>query len=172
MVLIYPSSPSFRMTSYQVRFIAALGTVAALSLAFFGYSLVSSSVPPAFAAQSDYFLKIEGIDGEITIESFSWGIVSPRDAASGLPTGRRQYEPLIIRKRIDKASPLLFRMANDKGVRIKKAVLMGEDRDGRHFEVSFFDVFVEAFKQSGDADSPPMESVSFNFSKIEWKYSL
>jgi hypothetical protein len=28
-------------------------------------------------------------------------LVSPRDAASGLPTGKRQYSPLIIRKEID-----------------------------------------------------------------------
>ena len=34
-------------------------------------------------------------------------VVTAREAGSGQATGRRQYEPLLIRKRIDKASPLI-----------------------------------------------------------------
>jgi hypothetical protein len=36
------------------------------------------------------------------------GIVSPRDSASGLPTGKRQHKPIVITKELDKSSPLLF----------------------------------------------------------------
>jgi type VI secretion system secreted protein Hcp len=35
-------------------------------------------------------------------------IASPRDAASGLPTGKRQHHPLVLTKELDKASPLLY----------------------------------------------------------------
>ena len=35
-------------------------------------------------------------------------IVSPRDAASGLPTGKRQHKPMVITKEVDKSSPLLY----------------------------------------------------------------
>jgi Type VI secretion system effector, Hcp len=35
-------------------------------------------------------------------------IVSPRDPASGLPTGKRQHEPIAITKEIDKSSPLIL----------------------------------------------------------------
>jgi hypothetical protein len=35
-------------------------------------------------------------------------IVSPRDSASGLPTGKRQHKPLTITKELDRSSPLLF----------------------------------------------------------------
>ena len=38
---------------------------------------------------------------------FSHEIVAPRDAATGLPTGKRQHRPLTAIKRMDKASPLL-----------------------------------------------------------------
>ncbi len=41
---------------------------------------------------------------------FSHSISSPRDAASGLPTGRRQHKPVSITKPIDKSSPLLMNM--------------------------------------------------------------
>lgn len=65
---------------------------------------------PALAA-SDYLLKLDGVKGEaaatIEISSWSWGtsnpsasenheVKSPRDAASGLATGKRQHEPIII----------------------------------------------------------------------------
>lgn len=36
-------------------------------------------------------------------------VVSPRDAASGLPTGKRQHKPIRIVKEIDKSSPLLMK---------------------------------------------------------------
>ena len=60
---------------------------------------------PAMAA-SDYYLKIEGVEGEaaapIAIESWSWGQsnthahheTKPRDAASGLATGKRAHKPM------------------------------------------------------------------------------
>jgi type VI secretion system secreted protein Hcp len=45
---------------------------------------------------------------EDTMEIFGWSheVVSPRDAASGLPTGKRQHKPLTVSKAIDKATPL------------------------------------------------------------------
>ncbi len=74
-----------------------------VSMAICGVFLAAA---PAIAA-SDYFLKIEGVKGESTdrastekvqVSSFSWGAsqtstVAPRDAASGMPTGKRQHKP-------------------------------------------------------------------------------
>lgn len=40
------------------------------------------------------------------------GVVSPRDAASGLPTGKRQHAPVTITKELDKSTPLLSRTAS------------------------------------------------------------
>lgn len=48
-----------------------------------------------------------GREDSIMVIGYSHKIVSPRDAASGLPTGKRQHGPLVITKEIDKASPLL-----------------------------------------------------------------
>lgn len=59
----------------------------------------------AHAAQSDYFLKIDGVDGEAAVESWSFGVcnagqcstvTSPRDAASGQATGKRQHGPVRV----------------------------------------------------------------------------
>lgn len=40
----------------------------------------------------------------------SQAIVSPRDAASGLPTGKRQHKPMTITKSVDKATPVLYNL--------------------------------------------------------------
>ena len=44
----------------------------------------------------------------IEILEFNHSVTSPRDAASGLSTGRRQHQPIVITKLIDGASPQLF----------------------------------------------------------------
>lgn len=74
----------------------------------------------ASLAASDYYLKIEGVDGEATrskpqtieLQSWSFGasnsaVVSPRDTASGLATGKRQHNPMTISKPLEPSTPLL-----------------------------------------------------------------
>jgi hypothetical protein len=46
---------------------------------------------------------------------FNQAIVSPRDAASGLPTGKRQHKPIVITKELDKSSPLLAKSGGGSG---------------------------------------------------------
>lgn len=60
---------------------------------------------------------VEGDSSETTLErentieclSFTQEMFQPRDAASGLPTGKRQHGPVTVTKRIDKSSPILAR---------------------------------------------------------------
>lgn len=40
--------------------------------------------------------------------SLSHSVVSPRDAASGLATGKRMHKPMTLTKTLDKSSPQLF----------------------------------------------------------------
>jgi type VI secretion system secreted protein Hcp len=49
----------------------------------------------------------KGREGWIEILGMSHEIISPRDAASGLATGKRQHKPLNFTAEIDKAYPLL-----------------------------------------------------------------
>ena len=50
----------------------------------------------------------KGREGRIAVIAVSHEIVSPRDAASGLPTGKRMHKPLVITKELDKSTPLLY----------------------------------------------------------------
>lgn len=53
-----------------------------------------------------------GVDvssGHIEVVEFSFGMSTPLDQAAGMArTGRRVYSPLVLRKRIDRATPLLY----------------------------------------------------------------
>ncbi len=50
----------------------------------------------------------KGREGKIMVIAASHEVVSPRDLASGLPTGKRMHKPFTITKEIDKSSPLLY----------------------------------------------------------------
>lgn len=74
----------------------------------------------------DMFLKIDGIDGEVTaaahkgwidIQSWSWGVSQTAGigAGGGAATGRLTGHVSIV-KRIDKATPLLFQRCSDGSV--------------------------------------------------------
>lgn len=44
----------------------------------------------------------------IPVTGFSHEIISPRDPASGLPTGKRQHQPIVITKQLDATTPLFL----------------------------------------------------------------
>src|SRR6266404_1793228 len=50
----------------------------------------------------------KGREGSIMVIAVSHDVISPRDAASGLPTGKRMHKPFVITKELDTSSPLLY----------------------------------------------------------------
>jgi len=50
----------------------------------------------------------KGREGLHQVLDIDMTVVSPRDAASGLATGKRQHKPLMIIKRVNAGSPQLF----------------------------------------------------------------
>jgi type VI secretion system secreted protein Hcp len=58
-----------------------------------------------------------GREDSIMVIGYAHEVVSPRDAASGLPTGKRQHKPITITKEIDKSSPLLmYTLVNNENI--------------------------------------------------------
>lgn len=50
----------------------------------------------------------KGHENTIIVHAFSHEVLSPRDPASGLPTGKRMHKPFVITKDVDKSSPALW----------------------------------------------------------------
>ena len=57
--------------------------------------------------------KIRCADGTCSI-TFEHEVVSPRDAATGLPTGKRQHKPFTITKELDQSSTVAVRESPTK----------------------------------------------------------
>ena len=133
----------------------------------------------------DYFLKIDGIDGEspdskhagdIDLESFSWGATQTgaHSFGGGGGAGKVSMQDFHFVMKNNKASPKLF-LACAEGEHIKKAVLVcrkaGKEQQ-EFLKVTMSDLLVSSFQTGGSAhgDEVPVDQVSLNFSKIEWEY--
>jgi len=73
-----------------------------------GANGASAANPDAADGSVDIVAQKQGTIGPITLEAMSHEIISPRDAATGLPTGKRQHKPITITKELDKSTPLLL----------------------------------------------------------------
>lgn len=133
-----------------------------------------------FGGGSSTFLKLDGIKGETTakthkgeiaISSFSIGATQAHGSGGGAGAGKVSFSSFTITKRIDKASPLLFQGAA-QGKHYKEAVIsFAKTKRGKqtdYLEFKMTNVLISSI-QDGTSQSShqPVESISFNFAKIE-----
>ncbi|HET7773800.1 MAG TPA: type VI secretion system tube protein Hcp [Burkholderiaceae bacterium] len=130
----------------------------------------------------DYFLKIEGIEGEspdakhgkeIQVLSWSWGVTNTgtHGMGAGGGAGKAMVSDFNFAHEYDKASPNLFDKCV-KGTHIKSAVLTARKAGGQQQEflvIKFFDLLVSSVSP-GASGEIPQESVSLNFTKYEIEY--
>jgi type VI secretion system secreted protein Hcp len=131
------------------------------------------------AIAGSVLLFIEDIDGPIDrgedgaaigVLGFSHEVISPRDAASGLPTGKRQHKPVVVTKRIDKSTPLLYQgivtNKNFPTVRLE----FYQRNDTGEVENYYTILLTNASIASVRSESPHFEEISFVYQKIEWTF--
>lgn len=114
--------------------------------------------------------------GQIELLHFEQSVMTAREAGSGMATGRRQYQPLLIRKRIDKSSPLLMKALTENAVveaqfGFYRPNPTGDGTDERFYEVAIQGARVADIKIVQNASDPPMEEVTFVFHTIRWTYT-
>jgi type VI secretion system secreted protein Hcp len=148
------------------------------------------AICPARAAESIHiFLKgkatgdIKGDLSDNSIEGLAYQheIVSPRDAASGLATGRRQHKPLTIVKSLDKATPLLYKMlATNETGDVSLKFWRKDPKTGQ--TAHYYTIELKNATISNIRDWKPntrdlsadragdLEEVSFTYERITWTY--
>lgn len=107
---------------------------------------------------------------EIMVSSFSQGITVPTTVGGG-GAGKAVFSDINISKLLDKASPLLYSYAA-QGRHIPQAVLTLRKSGATQFEfyrITLTDVLITSVQTAGGGDIPS-ESLSLNYSKIEWRY--
>jgi type VI secretion system secreted protein Hcp len=133
----------------------------------------------------DYFLKIDGVQGEsadakhkgeIELESFSWGetnTVSGPGGGGGGGSGKVQVQDLIVTMHVSRASPKLM-LACATGKHHKEAVLTVRKAGKSQQEFLIFkfkDVIVTTYLTSGSAQSDVvLDQASMGFSTIQMDY--
>lgn len=136
-------------------------------------------------AAVDYFLKIDGIEGEsadskhkaeIDLQSWSWG-ESQQGTGSfggGGGAGKVAMQDFHFVMHVNKASPKLM-LACATGDHIKSAILTcrkaGKDQQ-EFLKVTMSDLLVASFQTGGSGSDSviPVDQISLNFAKIEYEY--
>jgi len=136
---------------------------------------------------TDYFLKIDGIDGEsakkgvekqIEIESFSWGAAQTGSHGTGTGggTGKVDVQDFHFTTKVNKASPkLMIACATGQHLKGKSAVLTARKAGGKqetYLTYKLSDITISSYQTGGAAgdNTVPTDSFSIAFSKIEVEY--
>lgn len=126
----------------------------------------------------------KGRENKIMVIAARHEIASPRDAASGLPTGKRMHHPFVITKEVDKSSPLLYTaMVGNENLtewelqfwRPSQATATGAGAERQYYTVKLTNANIAniTFHMPNNKDPNLLklaeyEEVSFVYQKIEW----
>jgi type VI secretion system secreted protein Hcp len=123
-----------------------------------------------------------GREDSIVVMGVTHEIISPRDAASGLPTGRRVHRPITLTKRIDKSSPLLASvLSNNENISAWTLRFWRPGPDGA--EQQYYTIELAGAAISGirlemlnntypeNAPLAVREHVTFTYRRITWTYT-
>ena len=165
--------------------VATLGVATAFQANKAPQRLDFPAILAADAASVDYFLIIDGIEGEsraeghegqIEIFSFSWGLSNTGSMAAGGGggAGKVQIQDFHFTKAMSKASPKLFE-ACATGKHMKEAVLVARkagEKPVEYLKITMTDVLITSYQTGGSAgDIVPIDSFSLNFAKIKYEYT-
>jgi len=122
-----------------------------------------------------------GREDSIMVIGWSHEVVSPRDAASGLPSGKRQHKPLSITKEIDKSTPLLMQiLTQNENITNWKLECWQPSTSGKEFQ--FYSIELENASIAGirseqlnnkypeNMQHKEREHISFCYQKITWTF--
>lgn len=125
----------------------------------------------------------KGREGMIQVFSTEHVVKVPIDAATGMVTGKRQHGQFIVRKEVDRSSPLLYQalVANET---LTEVVLKfftpdpsGTGMEINHYTVKLTNARLSAIKLVQPntrvpdlAKLPLQEEISFTYQHIEWTW--
>jgi type VI secretion system secreted protein Hcp len=121
----------------------------------------------------------KGHEGLIAVIAAEHELLTPRDPASGLPTGKRQHRPLTITKELDRSTPILRQVLVNNEV-LKEAELQFVTMAKTGMETQYFTIRLTNASIASIAMQMPnnkhadlasletFEDVTFTYQKIEW----
>ncbi len=125
---------------------------------------------------------IKGREGSILVHSFENEILSALDPTSGLPTGKREHEPIVIVKEIDKSSPKLWSaLVNNENLTTWVLRFWATGATGveqniytitlTNARIASIREFMDENLAPAEATLPLLEEVTFTYQKIQWTWT-
>jgi type VI secretion system secreted protein Hcp len=125
-----------------------------------------------------------GREGQMEIYGFSHTVVAPRDAASGLPTGKRQHLPVTITKPIDKATPLILQALVNNDVLEATLDFVRPDPNNpasgaeqHYYTIELTNANIAGIRQemlnnkyTENSNLPVMEKITFTYQTVERRW--
>ena len=137
------------------------------------YTSITTSGKPSAATSENAVGQLTALGQTVPITDFATGVKSPRDAASGLATGKRQHKPFTISKPIDAMSAsLLPKLLGNQTLGDVTVELQRPDAKGNlatYATYTYKKAFVSAIDHSGAAGSAPAENLELVFQSVEVK---
>jgi type VI secretion system secreted protein Hcp len=130
----------------------------------------------------------KGREKTIEVIGSSYSLISPRDAASGMPTGKRMHKPYVIVQELDIAVPLLFNaLVNNENITTWKldyyASQIGNDRttatatEQNYFSVELVNASIASIDMRQHNNKVPdlmkfkeYLEIAYVFQKITWTW--
>src|SRR5262249_43308469 len=129
----------------------------------------------------------KGRENKIEVIAVSHSVISPRDPASGLPTGKRMHKPFVVTKELDKSSPLLLNLLTmNENVTTWKLEFWtpqikaerGTGVEVQHYTIELFNAniasidFIMANNRHADLMKfKEYEQIAFTYQKIQWTWN-
>jgi len=123
-------------------------------------------------------------EGSILVHAFDNEILSPRDPASGLPTGKRTHEPVTIVKEVDRSTPQLWAalVNNENLTQWRLDFWSAEPTQGVaekliysislvNASIASIHEFMDDNQVAAQASLPLQNEITFTYQKIEWTWN-
>ena len=120
--------------------------------------------------------QLNGYADHMELFSFSHGIsqhVTANVSNTDRTTGRPMHQDFAVTKDVDKATPSLLQGCNEAKVYSEVLITIGRNDSGavvKLFTYKLEDCIISSMSVSGGGGGKPIETITFNYSRIEWTY--
>ena len=126
----------------------------------------------------------QGRENSILVHSYRSEIESPRDPASGLPTGKIVHNPIMVLKEVDKTSPLLRNaLVNNENLVTWKLQFWSPATSTTgvaqltytieltNASIASISEYMSDNDDPANVNLPLLEEISFTYQKIQWTWN-
>ncbi len=125
---------------------------------------------------------IKGHEGRIQILGYAQDLESPRDVATGLPTGRRIHKPIGVAFKLDKSVPLLYNvLINNENIQEWLLEYYAQSHKGSQttgagqgtvltYTVKLTNANLSSLRQITHESGMQIYIAEFTYQKVEWTW--